>query len=59
MKPDVIINLAAENRDNIQPLRPYKEVSVDGARNVCDLARAQVVNKLSLLARCRFMVLPN
>jgi len=31
---DVIINLAAEHKDNVTPLSLYDEVNVDGARNV-------------------------
>ena len=43
---DVIINLAAEHRDNVLPLSLYDEVNIGGARNVCDLARAKGVNKI-------------
>jgi nucleoside-diphosphate-sugar epimerase len=43
---DVIINLAAEHRDNVLPLSLYDEVNVDGARNICDLAREKGVNKI-------------
>jgi nucleoside-diphosphate-sugar epimerase len=41
-----IINLAAEHRDDVRPLSLYDEVNVDGARNVCDLARANGTNKI-------------
>lgn len=41
-----IINLAAEHHDDIRPLSLYDEVNVDGARNVCDLARAKGINKV-------------
>lgn len=34
----VVVNLAAEHRDDVEPER-YREVNVDGARNVCDAAR--------------------
>lgn len=40
------INLAAEHRDDIRPLSLYDEVNVDGARNVCDLARCLGVNRI-------------
>lgn len=43
---DVLINLAAEHRDDVRPLRLYDEVNVDGARNVCELARAKGINKI-------------
>lgn len=41
-----IINLAAEHRDNVWPLSLYDEVNIDGARNVCDLARLKGINKI-------------
>lgn len=41
-----IINLAAEHRDNIWPLSLYDEVNIDGARNICDLARLKGINKI-------------
>lgn len=34
----VIVNLAAEHRDDVRPLRLYDEVNVDGARNICTVA---------------------
>ncbi len=46
LEPTVFINLAAEHRDDVRPLSLYHEVNVDGARNVCDLARAKNVNKI-------------
>ena len=35
----VIVNLAAEHRDDVEPVERYREVNVDGARNVCAVAR--------------------
>jgi nucleoside-diphosphate-sugar epimerase len=35
----VIINLAAEHRDDIKPLNLYADVNVDGAKNICTVAR--------------------
>lgn len=35
---DVIINLAAEHKDNVQPISLYYEVNVQGAKNVCAIA---------------------
>lgn len=32
---DVLINLAAEHRDDVQPVSRYDSVNVEGARNVC------------------------
>jgi nucleoside-diphosphate-sugar epimerase len=43
---DILINLAAEHRDDVRPLSLYDEVNVDGAKNVCNLARAKGVNKI-------------
>lgn len=34
-----IINLAAEHRDDVRPISLYDEVNVDGARNICAIAR--------------------
>ena len=34
-----IVNLAAEHRDDVEPVERYREVNVGGARNVCDVAR--------------------
>lgn len=42
----IIINLAAEHRDDVRPLSLYDEVNIDGARNICDLARIQGVNRI-------------
>ena len=42
----VIINLAAEHRDDVRPLSLYDDVNVDGARNVCTVAREKHVNTI-------------
>jgi len=42
----VIINLAAEHRDDVTPRSLYDEVNVQGAKNVCAAARANNVNKI-------------
>ena len=41
-----IINLAAEHRDDVRPISLYDEVNIDGARNVCDLARTKDIKKI-------------
>lgn len=41
-----IVNLAAEHRDDVRPKRLYDEVNVQGARNVCDAARARGISKI-------------
>jgi nucleoside-diphosphate-sugar epimerase len=43
---DVIVNLAAEHRDDVYPKSLYDEVNVDGARNICAAARAKNVRKI-------------
>jgi Nucleoside-diphosphate-sugar epimerases len=43
---DVIINLAAEHRDDVYPLSLYDETNVNGAINICDLARQIKINKI-------------
>lgn len=46
VKGDVIINLAAEHRDDVTPKTLYDEVNVDGARKVCEAAEAKGINKI-------------
>ena len=43
---DIIINLAAEHRDDIQPLSRYDDVNVQGSKNICDAARKHAINKI-------------
>jgi nucleoside-diphosphate-sugar epimerase len=43
---DIIINLAAEHRDNVTPRSLYEEVNVDGARNICLAARTRGVKTI-------------
>lgn len=42
----VIINLAAEHRDDISPRCLYDEVNIQGARNICEIAKEKAVNKI-------------
>lgn len=42
----VLINLAAEHRDNVQPPSLYNDVNVIGAINTCELAKNNNVNKI-------------
>jgi nucleoside-diphosphate-sugar epimerase len=42
----VIVNLAAEHRDDVRPLGLYDEVNVQGARNICTIAREKSVNTI-------------
>ena len=43
---DVIINLAAVHRDDVKPISKYDEVNIQGAVNVCDLARKNNIQKI-------------
>ena len=43
---ETIINLAAEHKDNVSPRSLYDQVNVDGARNVCDAARALGIDSI-------------
>jgi GlcNAc-P-P-Und epimerase len=43
---DVLYNLAAEHRDDIEPLELYRAVNVDGAINTCAAAEALGIRKL-------------
>ncbi len=43
---DVIINLAAEHRDDVIPKTLYDDVNVQGARNVCEVAEQKGINTI-------------
>jgi len=42
----IIINLAAEHRDDVRPLTLYDEVNVKGAENICLVAREKNIQKI-------------
>lgn len=42
----VIVNLAAEHRDDVRPLSLYEEVNVGGAKNICTVARERSVKTI-------------
>ena len=42
----VVINLAAEHRDDVSPRSLYDEVNIEGARNICEIANEMAVNKI-------------
>jgi nucleoside-diphosphate-sugar epimerase len=46
LERSVIINLAAEHRDDVRPLSLYDEVNVSGAENICNVAREKSVRKI-------------
>lgn len=42
----VIVNLAAEHRDDVRPLNLYDEVNVGGAKNICAVAKEKDVKTI-------------
>lgn len=42
----VIVNLAAEHRDDVRPLSLYDDVNVGGARNICTVAKEKGVQTI-------------
>ena len=42
----VIVNLAAEHRDDVRPLSLYDDVNVGGAKNICTVAREKGVQTI-------------
>lgn len=42
----IIVNLAAEHRDDVRPVSLYDEVNVGGARNICIVAREKGVKTI-------------
>lgn len=42
----VVINLAAEHKDDVRPVSLYDEVNVQGARNLCDACREKNINTI-------------
>lgn len=43
---DVIINLAAEHRDDVRPKSLYDEVNIIGSQHICELAEAKGINNI-------------
>jgi len=43
---DIVINLAAEHRDDVTPRSLYDEVNVEGAKNVCRVAEEKGIKKI-------------
>ncbi|MCE7995849.1 MAG: NAD-dependent epimerase/dehydratase family protein [Roseivirga sp.] len=41
-----IVNLAAEHKDDVSPVSLYYDVNVDGARNICEAAEANNIDKI-------------
>jgi GlcNAc-P-P-Und epimerase len=43
---NAIVNLAAEHRDDVRPLSRYRETNVDGAQQVCAVARERGIQNI-------------
>lgn len=43
---NILINLAAEHRDDVRPKSLYDEVNVEGARNLCSVAREKNIQHI-------------
>jgi GlcNAc-P-P-Und epimerase len=43
---DILVNLAAEHRDNVLPKSLYYETNVRGAINICEIAREKGIQKI-------------
>ena len=46
LNSNCLINLAAIHRDDIQPKSLYESVNVNGARNICTVAREKSISKI-------------
>jgi nucleoside-diphosphate-sugar epimerase len=42
----ILINLAAEHRDDVRPISLYQEVNVNGSRNLCTVAREKNIKTI-------------
>jgi nucleoside-diphosphate-sugar epimerase len=42
----IIVNLAAEHRDNVSPISLYDEVNVKGAQNICTIAKEKNIRTI-------------
>lgn len=42
----IIVNLAAEHRDDVRPLNLYDDVNVEGAKNICAVAKKRNVKTI-------------
>ena len=47
---ELVINLAAEHKDNVFPLSRYEAVNVSGAVNVCNYCRRLNINKIIFIS---------
>jgi nucleoside-diphosphate-sugar epimerase len=43
---EIIINLAAEHRDDVKPKSLYDEVNVEGSRRICEAAEEKGINQI-------------
>lgn len=43
---ELLVNLAAEHRDDVSPISLYADVNVRGAENICEVAREKSVSRI-------------
>tara|TARA_B100000795_G_C22803917_1_gene443608 strand:+ start:2811 stop:3782 length:972 start_codon:yes stop_codon:yes gene_type:complete len=43
---NILINLAAEHRDDVKPISRYDHVNIEGAKNICKLAELKGIEKI-------------
>lgn len=46
----ILINLAAEHKDNVQPISKYDFVNIQGAKNLCEIAREKKIKTIIFLS---------
>jgi len=46
----ILVNLAAEHRDDVEPKSLYDEVNVGGAKNLCEAARKKGIQKIVFIS---------
>jgi nucleoside-diphosphate-sugar epimerase len=56
---DVVVNLAAEHRDDVRPLQRYHDVNVRGAEHVCAAATDAGIDRLVFTSSVAVYGLPN
>ncbi len=49
---DVVINLAAEHRDNVTPKSLYDDVNVNGSENICKACTELGIHKIIFISSC-------
>ena len=55
----IIINLAAEHRDDVVPVSRYDDVNVEGAKNICSIASKRKINRIIFTSSVAVYGFPN